>query len=114
MTQVSAVPDRSLQQRLDALDRANEIRTYRARVKRCMKDGQIKLVDVLTDEECAGMRIADAMMAVPKIGRRKVDHTLRRVGISPSRTLAGLTERQRRELLERLSRYPSVRVGSWS
>jgi len=68
-TKSSAAPERSLTQRLDALERANEVRTKRAQLKRDLKGGR-----------CSQCRI------------------------SPSKTIGGLAQRQRDELVSLLRR----------
>lgn len=97
-----ATPARSLQQRLDALELANEIRSHRARLKREMRAGRIGVVDLLDDPLCETMKLWDALVAQPKIGRVKANRVLQRLTISPSKTLGGLSPRQRRQLLEHL------------
>jgi hypothetical protein len=42
------------------------------------------------------------LLAVPKIGRVKVNRLLAVARISPSKTIGGLSERQRTELIEPL------------
>ena len=44
------------------------------------------------------------LLAVPKYGRVKVDKILRQCKISPSKTVGGLSERQRNELVGLLRR----------
>jgi hypothetical protein len=43
-------------------------------------------------------------LAVPKMGRVKVDKLLRTCKISPSKTIGGLSERQRNEIVYMLTR----------
>lgn len=95
-----AVPERSLEQRLDALAKANVIRTYRAGVKRDVKAGRKLVANIVEDPDprLETMRIYELLIAQPKRGRVKVNRALSRVGISPSKTLGGLSPRQRREL----------------
>lgn len=97
-------PERSLQQRMDALRHANEIRSYRAQVKREMKAGRRTIVDELVrvDELMATMKVFDLLLAVPKVGRVKVNKILQRERISPSKTVGGLSERQRLALVAAL------------
>lgn len=97
------IPSRSLTQRLAALELANEIRFHRSQVKRELAAGRIHLSDLLDDPMCETMRVWDAMVALPKIGRVKANRALVRMRISPSKALGGLSSRQRRELLEVLS-----------
>jgi hypothetical protein len=95
------VPPRSLQQRKEALLRANEIRTYRATLKRDIKAGRDNITKHILDptEKLDTMKIVDFMLAIPKLGRTKVNQMLVKCRISPSKTLGGLSERQREELV---------------
>jgi hypothetical protein len=102
----SQIPVRSLRQRMDALDRANEVRTYRAGLKRDLKAGRIGIHDLLLHppERIETMKLFDLMLAVPKMGRVKVNKILVQCRISPSKTVGGLSERQRNELLSMIRR----------
>ncbi len=42
-----ATPERSLAQRMEALQRANEIRSHRAQLKRDLKSGRTSIVQLL-------------------------------------------------------------------
>jgi S13-like H2TH domain len=99
-----AAPPRSLEQRMTALAEANRIRTARARLKDEMKAGRRTASQVLADppDYVATMRVSDLLMAIPRWGLVKVQHAFRHTEISPSKTIGGLTPRQRRELLGRL------------
>lgn len=98
-------PERSLQQRRDALARANVVRISRKELKRDLKAGRIDFSDVLYNvtKETANMKVVAILLALPKVGRTKAEKALRGTGTSPSRTLGGLTERQRLELISRLT-----------
>jgi hypothetical protein len=48
--------------------------------------------------------VFDLLLAVPKYGRVKVNKILSQCRISPSKTLGGLSERQRRELVALMRR----------
>jgi hypothetical protein len=99
-------PERSLTQRMDALKRANEIRTQRARLKRDLKGGRIQIHGLLLDppDYLATAKVFDLLLAVPKYGRVKVNRILTHCRISPSKTIGGLSERQRNELISYLRR----------
>jgi S13-like H2TH domain len=99
-------PERSLTQRMDALKRANEIRTERARLKRDLKGGRIQIHGLLLDppEYLTTAKVFDLLLAVPKYGRVKVNRILTYCRISPSKTIGGLSERQRNELVSYLRR----------
>ena len=101
-----ATPDRSLQQRMEALRRANAVRSYRSALKRQLKAGEGRsLVAILRapEEELATMKVFELMLAAPKFGRVKVNKMLAVCRISPSKTVAGLSLRQREDLITLLS-----------
>ena len=66
-------PLRSLDQRMDALRRANEIRVRRAQLKKDLKAGTVKIEDVLSrpPQYVETAKVIDILMAVPKFGRVK-------------------------------------------
>jgi hypothetical protein len=101
-----AAPERSLTQRMEALHRANEIRTRRAQLKRDLKGGRTTIQALLTDppEFLETAKVFDMLLAVPKYGRVKVNKILQQCRISPSKTIGGLSERQRTELVSLLRR----------
>jgi hypothetical protein len=99
-------PERSLTQRMEALRRANEIRTQRARLKRDLKGSRIQIHGLLLDppDYLLTAKVFDLLLAVPKYGRVKVNRILTHCRISPSKTIGGLSERQRNELVSYLRR----------
>src|SRR5436305_12118472 len=101
----STAPERSLNQRVDALARANEIRTLRAELKRDLKAGKKSIHRILLDppEFVETAKVFDMLLAVPKYGRVKVNKILVHCRISPSKTIGGLSERQRTELVAMLT-----------
>ena len=105
-TKHSAAPERSLVQRMDALQRANQIRTRRAQLKRDLKAGRVSIQDLLKSppEYLETAKVFDMLLAVPKYGRVKVNKILVTCRISPSKTIGGLSERQRNELVSLLRR----------
>lgn len=90
-----STPTRSYEQRMTALKRANTIRSYRAQVKRDVKAGRRFVLDLMDDPLCETMKVGDAMITLPKIGKVKRNKILNRLSISPNRSLGRLTERQR-------------------
>jgi hypothetical protein len=105
-TTSGAAPERSLTQRMDALKRANDIRTQRARLKRDLKAGRAQIQALLLDppEYLLTAKVFDLLLAVPKYGRVKANRILTQCRISPSKTIGGLSERQRNELVSFLRR----------
>src|ERR1700710_1485620 len=100
----TAAPERSLMQRLDAPKRANDIRTRRAQLKRDLKGGRVSIHQLLTSppEYVETAKVFDMLLAVPKYGRVKVNKILVHCRIAPSKTIGGLSERQRSELISLL------------
>ena len=99
-TQAQA-PARSLDQRMEALKRANDIRVKRAQLKKDLKDGRASIERILLDppEYVSTAKVFDMLMAVPKFGRVKAARFLNQCRISQSKTVGGLSERQRAELI---------------
>jgi hypothetical protein len=99
-------PERSLTQRMDALKRANQIRSERARLKRDLKASRAQIHPLLLDppDYLLTAKVFDLLLAVPKYGRVKVNRILTHCRISPSKTIGGLSERQRNELVSYLRR----------
>jgi hypothetical protein len=105
-TERGPAPERSLTQRMEALKRANDIRTRRASLKRDLKAGRVHIHGLLLDppEYVETAKVFDLLLAVPKYGRVKVNRILTQCRISPSKTVGGLSERQRGELVSYLRR----------
>ncbi len=99
-TQAQA-PERSLDQRMEALRRANDIRVRRARLKKDLKDGSVEIERILSDppEYVSTAKVFDILMAVPKFGRVKASRFLNQCRISQAKTVGGLSDRQRAELV---------------
>lgn len=99
-------PTRSLAQRMDALDKANDVRTRRAQLKRDLKAKRKSIHDILLEppEWVETMKVFDLMLACPKYGRVKVNKVLQQCRISPSKTIGGLSVRQRTEVVAMLRR----------
>jgi hypothetical protein len=99
--QSNTAPERSLGQRMDALGRANDVRSRRAALKADLKRGAVSISDVLAapPEFLLTAKVVDLLMAAPKCGRVKSAKIMEQCRISPSKTIGGLSERQRTELL---------------
>lgn len=97
----AGVPGRSSEQRLRALEQANEVRTARAKLKKELASGKIELVQILADPPACvrTARVREVLLAVPKIGSVRVGRIRAQCGIAHSKTLGGLTDRQRGELI---------------
>lgn len=99
-------PPRDLEQRMEALNKANDIRSQRAKLKKDIKAGRANTQRLLLDppEYVGSMKVLDLLLATPKYGRVKTNRVLNQCRISPSKTIGGLSERQRSELVTQLRR----------
>ncbi len=85
-----ATPERSLDQRIDALNRANEIRTLRAQLKRDLKAGTTSIDALLLDPPAClqTAKVLDTLLAVPKIGKVKATRSWTAAASRPARPSA--------------------------
>ena len=99
-----SAPQRSLTQRMAALERANEIRTKRAKLKRDLRAGRTNPQGLLLSppDYVQTAKVSEMLLAVPKYGHVKVNKILAQCRISPSKTIGGLSPRQRAELVSYL------------
>jgi hypothetical protein len=99
-TRTTAPPDRSLAQRMTALERANAVRSARAQLKVDILAGRQDPVEILLSPPPSvdSMKVFDLLLATPKVGRSKALKRLAHAGISPVKTVGGMTMRQRKEL----------------
>jgi hypothetical protein len=81
--------------------RANAVRVERARLKRELKAGDVSAREVLTrpPEYLMTAKVFDVLLSLPKFGRVKATRCLNQCRISQSKTVGGLSERQRDELV---------------
>jgi hypothetical protein len=77
------------------------VRSRRAALKADLKRGDASIRDVLVapPEFLLTAKVVDLLMAAPKCGRVKSARIMEQCRISPSKTIGGLSERQRTELL---------------
>ena len=75
-------------------------------LKRDLKAGKVSIHDLLLEppEYVHSAKVFDLLLAVPKYGRVKVNKVLQLCRISPSKTIGGLSPRQRTELVSMLRR----------
>jgi len=98
-------PVRSRAQRVEALRRANEIRIARAALKRQLALGTVEITGVLAAPLACirTQKVDELLLALPRYGPVRVSRLLADCQISAAKTVAGLSDRQRRELISRLS-----------
>jgi hypothetical protein len=103
----TVAPDRGLAQRRDALVFANAVRTHRKRLKADLYAARVDADAVLVsgDPLVATMKVWDLVLAVPGLGAVKANLMFRRNGISTSKTIGGISPRQRGLLLVELRQH---------
>jgi hypothetical protein len=91
---------------MEALKRANDIRVKRAQLKKDLKSAAVSIEQILRDppEFVSTAKVFDMLMAVPKFGRVKAQRLLNQCRISQSKTVGGLSDRQRQELIDLFNR----------
>jgi hypothetical protein len=91
---------------MEALKRANDIRVKRAKLKKDLKSGAVSIEQILSKppEYVSTAKVFDMLMAVPKFGRVKSLRMLNQCRISQSKTVGGLSDRQRQELIALFNR----------
>ncbi len=91
---------------MEALRRANEVRSKRAQLKKDLKSGRASITTIISEPPDFVMtaKVFDILMAVPKYGKVKATRFLNQCRISQGKTIGGLSDRQRRELLDLLRR----------
>src|SRR5712691_6524542 len=96
-------PAKTHDQRLRALRQANEIRSSRAALKKELASGRVRIEDVLArpPDWVRTVKVNVLLLALPKIGPARAARVLNQCRIAPSKTVGGVSERQRGELIER-------------
>ncbi len=74
----------------------------RAQLKRALKAGETTFDQILLDppDYVLTAKVYDMLLAVPRLGRVRAGRLLTQCRISQSKTIGGLSERQRGELVE--------------
>lgn len=71
-----------MQQHMEALARANEVRMARATIKRGLRTGAVDPADLIVDppDPLAKVKVGEFLMWVPGVGRDRAQRILRRQG----------------------------------
>jgi S13-like H2TH domain len=91
---------------LRALAKANEVRVARAQLKRGVAAGRLEPAQLVAEPpSCVETaKVRELLLVVPGIGPVRADRVLARCRIAHTKTIAGLSDRQRAELVELLAR----------
>ncbi len=84
-------------QHMKALRRANEVRLARAELKRKVGEGLITVEEIILTcpWEAASMTIADLLTSQRRWGATRCSKFLKQIGVTETKTVGSLTERQR-------------------
>lgn len=108
-------PARTREQRTDALQRANEVRARRAKMKQAMArspGNAIRVACALLNNPpwwLTSMQIAPFLDTIPYLGPRRIGRIMLMQHLSPDRRISVLSDRQRRELVTELTRIHNDR-----
>ena len=100
-----ALPKLTLSEKRKALDKAQEMRSKRAKLRQQLKKGNVTLSEVLNDasnEVVGRMRVAYLLQSLPQVGKVTSKKIMDEIGIHESRRVQGLGKRQINALLQRL------------
>jgi len=100
------LPELTAEQRKAALEKAARVRKERADIKRKLKEGKLKVSDILkkADDEIYGkMTVKSVIESVPGVGKLRAAKIMEEIGISTSRRVKGLGPKQISALKERFS-----------
>ena len=97
-------PKLTLEQRARATQLAVQARQERAAVKEKLSKGELSFQEILYSPVIAiqKMRVIDLLLALPGVGEKRATSIMERIGISKTRRVAGLGNRQISELEKEL------------
>lgn len=100
LTEVPRAP-----QHLRALQQANRVRLARAELKRLVAEGELEVAEVVLacPWEAESMSIGDLLMSQHRWGHTRCRRFMGAIGMSETKTIGSMTDRQRRALAARLS-----------
>lgn len=87
-----------------ALERANEVRRVRARLKRQIAEREISVAEIIRDppSEASGWPVVELLMSQRHWGTRKCQKLLAHIQINELKPIGKLTDRQRHSLVSQL------------
>ncbi len=101
---VMVLPTLTAEQRKAALEKAAKVRRERAELKKQLKEGKLKLSEVIkrgkTDDIAGKLKVSALLTSMPGIGQAKANAIMEKIGISESRRVAGLGPHQVKALVE--------------
>ncbi len=101
-----ALPQLTDEQRKAALEKAAKARHERAQLREDIKTGKVSLQEVLESDNpiATRMKVSALIESLPGYGKAKASKIMDELGISPTRRVKGLGNRQREQLIEVLTK----------
>ncbi len=101
-----ALPQLTDEQRKAALEKAAKARHERAQLREDIKTGKVSLKEVLESDNpiATRMKVSALIESLPGYGKAKAAKIMDELGISPTRRVKGLGNRQREQLIEVLTK----------
>ena len=100
------LPQLSEEARKEALEKAKIARSARAELRNQIKNGELTIAQILAkkdDPVIDKIKVISLIESLPGYGKAKATKLLEELGISETRRVKGLGDRQRVALLERLA-----------
>ena len=101
-----SIPKLTAEQRAEALQKAQQMRTERMILRQELKTGRMSLAQLFerAGEEMVGkMRVKYLLESMPQVGKVTAAKFMEEIGIDESRRVQGLGNRQKADLLERFA-----------
>ena len=102
-----ALPSLTPEQKREALKKAQQVRSKRAKVREDLKAGKMTIEKIFKDVEnevIGKMRVSYLLESLPRIGRVRAKQIMEEIGIDSSRRVRGLGVRQTEALLKKLAK----------
>mgnify|MGYP000890050422 FL=1 len=98
------LPKLTLEEKKQALKKAQQVRSERAKIRQDLKAGRTGIREILEqvdNDVVAKMRVAYLLESLPRIGKVRTRKIMNEIGIDETRRIQGLGSRQKQALLER-------------
>ncbi|MCL6590857.1 MAG: integration host factor [Firmicutes bacterium] len=101
------LPKLSLEEKQKALEKAQLVRSQRAQIRHNLKNKKITIGEILAENDdgvVSRMRVTYLLESLPRIGKIKAKKIMNDIGIDEARRIQGLGIRQKKALIEKLSK----------
>lgn len=102
------LPKLTLEEKKQALKKAQQVRSQRAKIRQDLKAGKTnirKVLENMDNDVVAKMRVAYLLESLPRIGKVRTRKIMNDIGIDETRRIQGLGNRQKQALIERLGNH---------